>query len=143
MDKTPRHLHIDPLGGIAGDMFLAAVLNAHPELVDEAVALAASVGPGIGLSLQDDRRKGIAGNRITLNLPDTTRGPRHYPDYVALLKDVSPDPETESRALDILKRLGTAEAQVHGSPSTRFTSTKSPTGIPLPTSCWRPGPCRG
>ena len=26
-----RHLHLDPLGGVAGDMFVAALLDAAPE----------------------------------------------------------------------------------------------------------------
>ena len=28
------HIHLDPLGGVAGDMFLAAILDARPDLVE-------------------------------------------------------------------------------------------------------------
>ena len=34
MSDARRHVHLDPLGGISGDMFLAALLDGFPELAE-------------------------------------------------------------------------------------------------------------
>ena len=34
MNKAPFHIHLDLVGGIAGDMFLSAITDARPELVE-------------------------------------------------------------------------------------------------------------
>ena len=116
MDRPGTHLHLDLLGGIAGDMFVAAVLNARPDLRDAAKEIARNIGPGIGLDLVEDRRKGIAGHRLELTLPSQKRGPRHYPQYVDLIHHAAPSEAVAMRAEDILRRLAEAEATVHGVP---------------------------
>lgn len=116
MDSPGRHLHLDPIGGIAGDMFVAAALDAMPDLTQEAKELAAGIGPGVGLELEPARDHGLTGKRLTLTLPGPERGPRHYPDYVDVLVRAAPDPGVAERACDILRRLGEAEAAVHGVP---------------------------
>lgn len=108
------HLHLDPLGGMAGDMFIAAMLDAAPDLLDGARALAAGIGPGVTLELLPVTDHGLSGRQLELTLPGKERGPRHYADYLALLTDAAPDAGTATRAADILRRLGEAEAHVHG-----------------------------
>ncbi|WP_157994774.1 LarC family nickel insertion protein [Paracoccus tegillarcae] len=108
------HLHLDPLGGIAGDMFIAAMLDAAPDLIPEAQDLAARIGPGIGLKAQQQRDSGMRGLHLALTLPDSQRGPHHYADYRDLLAKLAPDAGIRARALDILLRLGQTEASVHG-----------------------------
>lgn len=39
------HLHLDPVGGAAGDMFIAAMLHARPDLTDRVLADVAAVLP--------------------------------------------------------------------------------------------------
>lgn len=108
------HLHLDPLGGIAGDMFVAALLDAAPELLPEAQALAARIGPGVGIEAVEQKDHGMRGKHLSVTLPESRRGPRHYGDYQALLADLAPDAGVAARAEDILRRLGEAEAAVHG-----------------------------
>ncbi len=114
MTDEARHLHIDALGGLAGDMFLAAALDAAPHVLDEARALGGAVCPGLALELTEARDHGLTGKRLALKLPSSTRGPRHYPDYLALLQAAPTDAGVIARASDILRRLGLAEAKVHG-----------------------------
>ncbi|WBU61504.1 LarC family nickel insertion protein [Paracoccus albus] len=109
-----RHLHLDPVGGIAGDMFVAALLDSAPELLPGATALATKIGPGISLTVPEHSSHGLRGRQLRLALPGTERGPRHYGDYLSLLHQAAPDPGTADRASDILLRLGEAEAKVHG-----------------------------
>ena len=40
----PVHLHLDPLGGLAGDMFLAALLDACPEHAEDTFAAMRAAG---------------------------------------------------------------------------------------------------
>lgn len=40
-----RHIHLDAVGGIAGDMFVAALLDAFPDLRDRVLADAAAALP--------------------------------------------------------------------------------------------------
>lgn len=116
----PFHLRVDALGGVAGDMFLAALLDARPELRDEAAALAAAIGPSLTLTVEKARNGGLHGLRVRFDCPGEPRGhvpankPRHYHDYADALRRAAPDPAVATRATDILRRLGEAEAKVHG-----------------------------
>lgn len=113
-NQPATHLHLDPLGGIAGDMVVAALLDAAPELLPEAQALAARIGPGVGIEPVEQRDHGMRGKHLAVTLPETRRGPRHYGEYQALLAELAPDAGVARRAEDILRRLGEAEAMVHG-----------------------------
>ena len=94
MPHHATHLHLDPLGGMAGDMFVPALLDAAPELLPEAQALAATIGPGVGIDPVEQRDHGIRGKHLSVTLPETHRGPRHCGDYQALLAELALDPGT-------------------------------------------------
>jgi uncharacterized protein (TIGR00299 family) protein len=108
------HLHLDTLGGLAGDMFIAAMLDACPDLIKPAQDVAARIGPGIGLRLTNGHDKGLRGARVVFDFPGAEAAPRHYDDFRRTLIDAAPDEGSRRRALDILERLGVAEARVHG-----------------------------
>ncbi|PZX11297.1 hypothetical protein LX81_03969 [Palleronia aestuarii] len=95
-------------------MLLAAFLDLRPDLEEGARALAGTIGPGVILIRSDASDKGLRGTRVRLDLPSRETGPTHYAEYVALIERTSPDVGTRSRAADILRRLGEAEARVHG-----------------------------
>ena len=95
-------------------MFLAAALDAAPHLLDEARALGEAVCPGLVLELKDACDRGLTGKRLSLAFPSNGDGPRHYPDFLALLQASPTDAGVVARATDILRRLGLAEAKVHG-----------------------------
>ena len=65
------HLHLDPLGGVAGDMFLAALLDAWPEHAEGTFAAMRAAG------LPDDWRAELvahddgvlAGRRVVIEGP--------------------------------------------------------------------------
>ena len=114
----PLHLHLDALGGVAGDMMLAALLDARPDLAAEAQALARRIGPGLALILEETAEGGLRGRRLRFDWPERgeqgDHGPRHYSDYLAALTDAAPTDAVAERAGDILRRLAEAEARVHG-----------------------------
>jgi uncharacterized protein (TIGR00299 family) protein len=113
-----RHLHLDPLGGLAGDMFLAALLDAFPEHADGVVAAmraaglpaewrAALIGHGDGT---------LTGRRFAIRAPSA--GPvhpsGHWHEIRARLTAADLAPRVRARAIAIFSLLAEAEAAVHG-----------------------------
>ena len=114
------HIHLDPVGGIAGDMFAAAMLNAMPEhalpLQQAIDGLALPAEVKATLIPHDDGT--LTGARFDVSLPKpdgehdhdhrSFREIRRYIDGSAL------DAAVRSRALAIFRTLAEAEAEVHG-----------------------------
>ncbi|HBB82485.1 MAG TPA: LarC family nickel insertion protein, partial [Sulfitobacter sp.] len=71
------HLHLDPVGGAAGDMFIAAMLHAFPELAERALADVAAVLPAevCHAELSEHVASGITSRRfeLVLTAPDAGR----------------------------------------------------------------------
>ena len=117
MSKGVR-LHLDPLGGIAGDMLCAALLDAFPAHLDGLKATVAALGPPHGWSVEVEAVSSpLRGSRFRVLLP---RRPdhrhRHWLDIRALLEERLADDGVRSRALAIFEGLAQAEARVHGVP---------------------------
>lgn len=111
-----RHLHLDPVGGIAGDMFAAALLDAFPEFEAPALAmLAALLGEEIEVAVARQPVGGFAGARLTV-LGKGGHSHRYLSDICALLDACDALlPAATEIAKGIFTRLGEAEASVHGS----------------------------
>ena len=113
-----RAAHLDALGGIAGDMMLAALTDADPHLfgVAEEAVRSAGLPTGFKLSLSDGRSHGFAGKRFDVAEPSgaspTPSGT--YSEIRERLSASSLSSGTKARAQDIYHRLAEAEAAVHG-----------------------------
>ena len=60
MNKAPFHIHLDLVGGIAGDMFLSAITDARPELVEGLMTTFRGLQVPSGVSYSfEDRSDGI------------------------------------------------------------------------------------
>jgi uncharacterized protein (TIGR00299 family) protein len=107
-----RHLHLDPLGGVAGDMFAAALLDAFPEhlaSVEAAVRLAA----GVPCRLLRHRDDVLSGSRFAVDAEP--RGHHtHWTDIRARLLACGLDGAVARHAVGIFSVLADAEAEVHG-----------------------------
>ncbi|WP_417426473.1 LarC family nickel insertion protein [Hoeflea sp.] len=110
-----RHLHLDPVGGIAGDMFAAALLDLMPELEPAALDIAAALlGSEADVSLDRSPVGGFAGARLKVRCRPGTHA-RHLPDILAMLEGCDVLSEAGcSIACEIFTRLAQAEAEVHG-----------------------------
>ena len=133
------HIQLDPVGGIAGDMFAAAVLDAWPELEPPLVAAIARAGLDAVATVEriDHGDHALTGSRFAVH--ETSRGARvphvhdgdahghddghesahehHlYRDIRTLLGTSDLDSAVRVRALDIFARLAGAESAVHGVP---------------------------
>ncbi len=120
MPRPVDHLHLDPLGGIAGDMFIAAVLDAFPEYGDgvETAMRAAGLPADWQFSCIGHTDGQLTGRRI--DIAHDGIGPAqpsgNYAAIVEMLAATGLDQTVRRRALHILELLAQAEAAVHGVP---------------------------
>jgi pyridinium-3,5-bisthiocarboxylic acid mononucleotide nickel chelatase len=118
------HLHLDPIGGIAGDMFIAALLDAFPALGAGLDTVLAKTGlpPGARCALLAHRDGSLCGRRFELRLPvesaASTAGRRHAHAGLSAIRAaiaaMGLDAAVAARAEAIFAVLAQAEAEVHG-----------------------------
>lgn len=111
------HLHVDAISGLAGDMFAAAALAA--DLVERTDLERLLTGLGLGtIRVESDRvrRGAFAARHLRFEGWDSEhdRRHRHLNDVVDLLEKADLEPGVRDRAVRMFRRLGEAEASVHG-----------------------------
>jgi uncharacterized protein (TIGR00299 family) protein len=123
--RLSMHLHLDPVGGIAGDMFIAALIDAFPALGAGLDLALARVGlpPGARCAVLPHHDGVLSGKRFELNLPVASAPPgagHHHPPHVGLaairnaIAAMGLDTAVAARAAAIFAVLAEAEAGVHG-----------------------------
>ena len=129
------HIQLDPVGGVAGDMFAAAVLDAWPELEPPLVTALARAGLDAIATVErvDHADDALTGSRFEVRETNGADGGPHahggnghrhgaapahehhlYRDIRALLEGADLDAGVRARALDMFARLAAAESAVHG-----------------------------
>jgi uncharacterized protein (TIGR00299 family) protein len=107
-----RVAYIDPVGGLAGDMLLAALLDAEAprRALDDAVA---SLGlSGIAIDVSQPVRRGLRSTHVAVRT-EAGHG-RTATEMRAIVAGSQLAAGVRARALDALDRLIAAEATVHG-----------------------------
>ena len=133
-------IHLDAVGGVAGDMFVAAMLDAFPALRDRVLAdVGAVLPPHAGQpELTEGFSRGVRVLRFGLRKPETRetshehRGDHHHDhahhhhddehrhhgarfiDLKGLIENASLSEGTASQAVAIMTLLARAEARIHG-----------------------------
>ncbi|MDH5752009.1 MAG: nickel pincer cofactor biosynthesis protein LarC [Deltaproteobacteria bacterium] len=133
---APQALYLDLVGGISGDMTVAALcdLGAPLELLRRGLAgVLAPPSPPLLLSLEREQRHHISGLRFTPRPagqkagqkagPETAAGHHHrtHQDIQKLLGESALPPGALRRALEVFSRLAAAEARVHGTEPDQVT----------------------
>jgi uncharacterized protein (TIGR00299 family) protein len=106
-------LLVEPVGGIAGDMFLAAALD----LGLPAGALERALGTlGVRFRLSVARAEsgGIAGTHVDVLVDEPQPAARALSDILDLVRASGLPPRAKEAALALFERIGRAEAKVHG-----------------------------
>lgn len=110
-----RRIHLDAVGGVAGDMFAAALLDACPELLARVMAdVRAVVPPSVRVELVAGQSNGLACRRL---LVDVAGAPGPLAGFSAMRAHILAAALTDGTAAEavaILTRLGEAEAGIHG-----------------------------
>jgi uncharacterized protein (TIGR00299 family) protein len=107
-------LHIDPFGGVAGDMLLGALLDLGVDAEALRGVLAGLRLQGWRLEVVRDRHQGFAGTRALVKVDAESHPARHFADIEQLLRQAELPERARERSLDAFRRLFAAEAEVHG-----------------------------
>ena len=112
-------IHLDLVGGLSGDMFVAAMIDALPALADPVLAELAAVQPAGAAEpvFVTATSGGLRARRFGLATPNTPSHAHAGTPYVALRQRITDAPlsaPTRTHALALLALLADAEAHVHG-----------------------------
>ena len=114
----PLHVHLDALGGVAGDMFAAALLDARPDLEPTVQRAIAAISGDDGLSFEAAAHGDgvLRGKVFTVACPAP---PASTPasDLRDRMVAAALDTAVKARAVAMLDLLANAEAKVHGIPA--------------------------
>jgi len=111
-------LVLEPIGGIAGDMFLAAALDLGVDRGALEGALRTLGVPGWRLEVTRRTDSGIAGTHVEVVVLGEGEEPRArgLQEILALVGGSGLPPRVRAAARAVFERLGRAEAKVHGVP---------------------------
>ncbi|HNQ22252.1 MAG TPA: nickel pincer cofactor biosynthesis protein LarC [Phycisphaerae bacterium] len=110
-----RIAYFDCFSGAAGDMIVAALLDAGADVERLRAGLASLGLHGYALSIERVTRKGLAATRFDVRLDADHHQPhRHLSDILHLLERAPLPTTVRARATDVFQRLAQAEAAVHG-----------------------------
>lgn len=118
-DGHALSIHLDLVGGIAGDMFAASMVDAIPSLEAPVMSALQAVRPGRSPMPEFPRASsaGIAARRFGFaskyRVAEVAHG-TSYSDLVRTISDAPLDRATREHALALLALLGEAETKVHG-----------------------------
>jgi len=116
------HVHFDPSSGIAGDMAVAALVDAGVPAKVVSDAIAEMGVRGLKVGFEKRRRGAFVGKGFVVHAPHSHHDHHHehhhehrdYAEILRLLKRARLDPETKRLAGDIFERIAQAEAALHG-----------------------------
>jgi uncharacterized protein (TIGR00299 family) protein len=127
-------IHLDPVGGIAGDMFVAAVLNAHPELKPGLLDTIKGLGlpETVNCRIETLNDGVLLGSRFVVDVEaqpsihqhqhthdsagSHSHHRRHWSNIRELIQQANLSSTTKRHAVGIFGLLADAEARVHGIP---------------------------
>ncbi len=110
------HIHIDTIGGLSGDMFIASMLHAMPQLKSGVVQDLQAAGILLHVELEQSEQlvNGVTAGAI--DFPATRADPRpthHYKHIKSRLEKSRLNRTVLERTLAIFDLLAAAEAKVH------------------------------
>lgn len=112
------HIHFDLMGGIAGDMFLAAAIDAGLVELSELEKGLRSVGLGTKIRIVHEKVWRGAMSALHVHFedwdPEAESDHRHLSTILEMIAQSSFDEEVKQSASTLFKTLGESEAKVHG-----------------------------
>ncbi len=110
-----RCAYFDCFGGVAGDMTLAALIDAGWPLAELQQVVECLHLSGVTVSAERVQRGGLAAMHVDVRIADDpARKHRHLSDIIRIIQDAKLNDAVADRAIQIFTRLAEAEAKVHG-----------------------------
>jgi uncharacterized protein (TIGR00299 family) protein len=109
-------LLLEPIGGIAGDMFLAASIDAGVDPGALEAALRTLGLPGWRLEVSRRTSGGIAGTHVEVVTEGAAPGERSLVEILDRIDGSGLPPRARAAAREVFERIGRAEGKVHGVP---------------------------
>ncbi len=109
-------LVLEPIGGIAGDMFLAAAIDVGVDARALEARLRTLALPGWRLAVSRKTECGIAGTHVDVVVEGAPSHARGLAEILALVEGAGLSPRARAAARGMFERIGRAEAKVHGVP---------------------------
>ncbi|MFZ5443942.1 MAG: nickel pincer cofactor biosynthesis protein LarC [Myxococcota bacterium] len=109
-------LWLEPVGGIAGDMFLAAAIDLGVSVEALEAQLRSLEVPGWELKLSKAERHAIVGTHVDVLVSEPEGGHAHrgWKEIDALISRSKLSTLARARALEVFRRIGEVEAAIHG-----------------------------
>ncbi len=112
-----RLAYLDCVGGLAGDMLLAALIDAGGE-AERVRGLPAALGlAGVELVVERVERQGVGALHVKFHGAEEQGDHRTWKTIRSLLEAASLSPATRARAIEAFTLLAQAEGKVHGVPA--------------------------
>lgn len=109
--------YFDAFSGAAGDMMLGALADAGLDTAALRATLSRLPVPGWSLHFEKVRRLGMTATKADVRMDPAARQPeRHLSDILDIIDRASLPPAAADKARLAFRRLGEAEARVHGVP---------------------------
>ncbi len=115
------HIHLDLLGGLAGDMFIAAMLDLRPDLTERALSVVEELGLSdrVRVACIPHKASGFTGRQVSVTFCGSNGAEHHhrnFRDIRTMIEASRLATNEKTRSLDIFGHLARAEARVHGVP---------------------------
>ena len=117
-----RHIQLHPLGGVAGDMFVACLLDAFPEHQAAAVAMAQQLAD-VACNVVRHGDNTLTGSRFLVEAGSSSapgsahHGHTHWAQIRRHIAGSTLPATVQDHAIGIFTALAEAEARVHGRPA--------------------------
>ncbi|MBT35796.1 MAG: hypothetical protein CMP15_06010 [Rickettsiales bacterium] len=113
--KKNIHIHMDPIGGISGDMFIASMISANPKLKIIAKEVTKKIINGINISIKKASSGHISGMQVIVkNKNNENNHHRSYNDIVNIIENSYLSNNIKSSSIQLFNILGKAESKAHG-----------------------------
>jgi len=111
-----RIAYLDCVGGLAGDMLLAALLDAGADL-ERLREVSGLLGlSGVSIAVERVERQGIGALHMRIEASDD-HAHRDYREIRGLVEGADLPPRARSQALEVFARLAEVEGRIHGVPA--------------------------